>query len=83
MDLSVGVDCYDDPIENAEKRDEARGEAQIKTGQEILPLDGKEQWDEGNPGKNFQIEFGKDDAQEQTGEASQKKFLRFYRFHDI
>jgi hypothetical protein len=83
MDPSVGVDRHDDPIENAEKGYESRGEAQIQTGEEVFPLDGKEQWNEGTPGKDFHVEFGKDDAEKEAGETSQEKFFRFYRFHDM
>jgi hypothetical protein len=42
-------------------------------------MDGKEQRDEGNPGKDFHIPGGKDEKEEKTGEASQKKSFHFRR----
>jgi hypothetical protein len=58
-DISIGVDSYNNPIDNSKKRKKSCEKSQLKTFEPIFPIDGIEERDKGKPGQTFKIKIGK------------------------
>ena len=76
--VSVSVDSHDDPVEDAQKGDEACKAPDEETGEEAFPSHGVEEGNKGKPCQEFKINVWKGKNQKDPGEEAEEEIPFFH-----
>ena len=71
----------DDPVENPEKRREARDESKDQRTEQIFPFDGVQQRNQCKPGEKSEVEVWKGKNKENSRNSTEKDIPFFHGSH--